>query len=160
MTNDDKPESVPEFDPTSFLARCREFDKLCDSVRPENKAALFDALVQVGITSVLVEFDGYGDSGQIENISAHAGQDVAVNLPNLNIVIARVEYGSHEIVRQTMLVKDAVEHLAYGFLEQTHSGWENNAGAYGDFHFDIAAQTITLNYNERFEDSEYTQHLF
>lgn len=160
MTNDDKPEFVPEFDPTSWLARHRELEKLCESVQLENKAVLFDALVQVGIKSVLVEFDGYGDSGQIENISAHAGQDVAVNLPNLNIVIARVEYGSHEIVRRTMSVKDAIEHLAYGFLEQTHGGWENNAGAYGDFHFDVADRTITLNYNERFEDSEYTEHVF
>jgi hypothetical protein len=55
---------------------------------------------------------------------------------------------------------EAIEQLAYDFLRETHDGWENNAGAYGDFYFDVAERTITLNYNERFEDSEYTQHVF
>ena len=48
-----------------------------ESIRPENKAVLFESLAQVGITTVLVEFDGYGDSGQIEDISAHAGPESA-----------------------------------------------------------------------------------
>lgn len=57
-------------------------------------------------------------------------------------------------------MKEAIERLAYDFLEETHDGWENNEGAYGDFLFDVAARTITLNYNERLETSEYTQHVF
>src|SRR5271168_4392669 len=35
-----------------------------------NKAAVFDALASANITSVTVEFDGEGDSGGIEHISA------------------------------------------------------------------------------------------
>ena len=31
----------------------------------------------------------------------------------------------------------------------THDGWENSDGAYGDFTFDVAERTITLDYNER-----------
>lgn len=123
------------------------------------KAALFEALAQVGITTVLVEFDGYGDSGQIEHISAHAGPDIAVSLPESNVEIARVDYSSLEIVRQTLSVKEAIEQLAYDFLEETHGGWENNEGAYGDFLFDVVERTITLNYNERIETSEYTRHV-
>jgi hypothetical protein len=42
----------------------------------------------------------------------------------------------------------------------THDGWENSDGAYGDFTFDIAERTITLDYNERYMQSEYSQHLF
>lgn len=76
------------------------------------------------------------------------------------MVIARVEYGSLEIVRETFTVKEAIERLAYDFLEETHGGWENNEGAYGDFLFDVTERMITLNYNERIETSEYTQHVF
>jgi hypothetical protein len=54
----------------------------------------------------------------------------------------------------------AIEQLAYDFLRETHAGWENNEGAYGDFHFDVTERSITLNYNERIETSEYTQHVF
>lgn len=57
-------------------------------------------------------------------------------------------------------MKEAIERLAYDFLEETHGGWENNEGAYGDFLFDVTERTITLNYNERIDTSEYTQHVF
>lgn len=159
MTNNN-PVPVPELDPTSWLAQEQARARLHDSIRPENKAVLFDALAQIGITTILVEFDGYGDSGQIEDISAHAGPDIAVNLPECNVEIARVECGSLEIVRQTLSAKEAIEQLAYDFLEETHGGWEDNQGAYGDFLFDVAERSITLNYNERIETSEYTQHVF
>lgn len=159
MTND-TPTPNPAFDTSSWLAQQQARATLEESIRPENKAFLFEALAQVGITTVLVEFDGYGDSGQIEDISAHAGPDIAVDLPRCNVEIARVEYGSLEIVREAFTVKEAIERLAYDFLEETHGGWENNEGAYGDFLFDVAARTITLNYNERIETSEYTQHVF
>jgi hypothetical protein len=42
---------------------------------PGNKTALFDALGAAKIT-VVVAFDGYGDSGQIENIDAKAVDEI------------------------------------------------------------------------------------
>jgi hypothetical protein len=56
--------------------------------------------------------------------------------------------------------EDAIEKLVYDLLEQTYSGWEDNQGAYGDFLFHVAERTITLNFNEGIETSEYTQHVF
>ena len=76
------------------------------------------------------------------------------------IEIALVQWGQSEIARPTQSVRDAVETLAYDFLEQTHGGWENNEGAYGEFTFDVGDRTIRLDYNERIETSEYTQHNF
>jgi hypothetical protein len=37
-----------------------------------NKAAVFDALTTVGITEVIVEFDGYGDSLRISGTEHYA----------------------------------------------------------------------------------------
>ena len=59
-----------------------------------------------------------------------------------------------------MTVHDAIERLVFEFLGMTHDGWENSDGAYGDFTFDIAERTITLDYNERYMQSEYSQHVF
>ena len=159
MTSNDTTNSSPLIDPTSWLARDREFEKLCDSIRPENKAAVFDILAQAGVTSVEVTFDGYGDSGQIEDIAAKAG-DKDVALPVVNVEVAHANWGNPDIVRVTHPLPQAIEQLAYDFLRETHAGWENNEGAYGDFYFDVAERTITLNYNERIETSEYTQHVF
>ena len=45
-------------------------------------------------------------------------------------------------------------------LSDTHGGWENNDGAYGEFCFDASARTIHLEFNERFTSSELYTHDF
>ncbi len=147
------------FDSASWLARDREFIRLRASVLPENKAALFQALANARVGTVEVLFNGYGDSGQIEQTTVE-GEDDNVDLQLIKIEFARVERGNPVVVRGTLSAKDAIEKLVYVLLEQNHAGWEINEGAYGDFVFDVAEQTITLNYNERIETSEYTQHVF
>ena len=56
--------------------------------------------------------------------------------------------------------EDVVEQLAYDFLSDTHGGWENNDGAYGEFCFDAGARCIHLEFNERFTSSELFTHEF
>ena len=126
---------------------------------PGNKAALFDTLAAAGITSVTVTFDGYGDSGQIEDITACGGDGVA-DLPEVEILIASAAWGDPGFAATTMTVEQAIEHLAYDFLSSTHGGWENNDGAYGEFIFDVAKRAISLDYNERYTASEYYSHEF
>lgn len=159
MTDDTISGPEPALDPTSWLAQEQAFAKLCESIRPENKAAVFDALAQAGITSIEVTFDGYADSGQIEDVAAKSG-DKDVALPAGSVELAHAEWGSSDIVRTTHPMPQAIERLAYDFLREAYAGWENNEGAFGDFHFDVASRMITLNYNERIETFEHTQHVF
>lgn len=81
-------------------------------------------------------------------------------MPSGEIEIARHVCGTPNIERQTQPISIAIETLAYDFLGQTHGGWENSDGAYGDFTFDVAERTITLDYNERHMESDYSQHVF
>ncbi len=124
-----------------------------------NKTALLEALALAGVTRVVVSFDGYGDSGQIENVEAQAGDD-QVAMPGAAIELAEAVWDQDEPILATSSVADAVERLAYDVLERTHSGWENSDGAYGDIVFDIAEETITLDYNERYTASENYTHAF
>ncbi|MDA8232170.1 MAG: hypothetical protein M0006_12605 [Magnetospirillum sp.] len=134
-------------------------DRLHAELQPHNKAALFDALTATGVTLVVVSFDGYGDSGQIENIEVKSADGIAA-MPEDKIEIASVVWGQPEPDRSTVSIADAIECLVYDLLNDTHYGWENNDGAYGDFTFDVAKRTITLDYNERYTASEYSQHVF
>jgi len=142
--------------PSWFQAE-QEYLRRSNEVLPGNKTVLFDALAAAGITSVIVEFDGYGDSGQIENIVAKAN-DAAAELPDERIEIFDPMWGSAELEKQTVTVREAIETLAYAFLRQTHAGWENNDGAYGDFTFDVTTRVISLDYNERYTSSEHYTH--
>ena len=155
MTDTDKP-ATPEFDMAASVARFfterDERNRRAEAVRPDNKTALFDALAAAGITLVTVTFDGSGDSGQIEDITAQS-DDRTVDLPQGEITIAK-------LTAISMSVEAAIEQLAYDFLSEAHGGWENNDGAYGEFSFDVAARTITLDYNERYTATEFYSHEF
>ena len=155
------PQSTPEpaINGTALDQKQREYGHRAEQTLAANKAVLFDSLAAAGIAGVTVTFDGYGDSGQIERIDVEAGEKTTP-LPSDRIEIARTFYESPEIERQTQTVHEAIETLVYDFLRQTHSGWEINDGAYGEFTFDVAQRTITLDYNERVETSEYSQHMF
>jgi hypothetical protein len=150
-------------DPTGFQ---REFDEkqrayklLSEAIHTANKEALFEPLAAAGIISVLVRFDGCGDSGQIEAIEVVSGEKPAT-LPAGTVQIQSVHWGACEAETRESSIGDAIETVVYDLLEETHSGWENNEGAYGEFTFDVSGRTITLDYNERYETSNYTQHNF
>ena len=146
------------FDFDTWQAQERERLRLMTELRPANKAALFDALRQVGINVIEVTFDGSGDSGQIETVEARAG-DTPAELPTDPVEFA--EPDEHAGVRRTMLTPaECIEKFVYDLLEETHSGWEINDGAYGEFTFDVEDKSITLAFNERFTDSQYFEHLF
>jgi hypothetical protein len=156
---DDTSTPASGFDSASWLARDQEFVSLCKSTLLENKAVLFDALAASCIDTVEVTFNGYADEGQIDGVVAD-GEGGDTDLHSIHVEIRRVEWGDQIVTRQTLSVKDAIEKLVHDILEQTYSGWENNQGAYGDFLFDVEERTITLNFNERIETSELTQHVF
>lgn len=53
-----------------------------------------------------------------------------------------------------MTLEAAIETLAWAYLEQTHSGWQDNDGAYGTFVFSVPDRSIKLEHNVRFTDVE------
>lgn len=132
---------------------------LARSALAENKAAIFHSLAAAAITTVVVHFDGSGDSGQIEDIDVQGAAD-RVALPDGPIEIASADWGALELHRTPLSPSDAIEQVVYDLLEQTYGGWENNEGAYGDFTFDVAEQLITLDFNARSETSENYRHVF
>ena len=113
--NDTQPS--PAFPPmlADWVEKDRELRRLAEEVLPLNKIALFDALAAAGIEIVTVVFDGCGDSGQIEDIEAKAG-DLVVALPADQIEIACPVWGGSEIERRTQSVRDAIE--ASGILQK------------------------------------------
>jgi len=69
---------------------------------------LFDALAAAGVTLIVVTFDGYGDSGQIENIEVKAGGAV-VAMPVDEVQIAEAIWDQPEPNRSTVSIADAID---------------------------------------------------
>ena len=100
----------------------RELARITKEVLLANKTALFDALAAAGITTVIVNFDGCGDSGQVEMIEARTG-DVDCALPDVDVEIAAANWRCTAIDRKPGPVREAIETLVYDVLSQTHDGW-------------------------------------
>ena len=114
------------------------------------KAGLFDFLEANGIVLVTVDFDGCGDSGQIEGMTAF-DEHGEVALPATGFGAPDAAEAAADA---SSPIADVIETLAYDLLETEHGGWENNDGAYGEFRFDVVARSITLECNMRFTSSE------
>ena len=142
-----------------FLARYALYLKAVAKANEMNKAIVFDALAAAGLTLVEVEFDGEGDSGQIEGVYAYAG-DARTELPESFLTLYQAAQNKGEPRTTNVSLHDAIETLCYDYLAQTHGGWENNDGAYGTFEFDIRKRSIHLDFNERFSDSTNYSHDF
>lgn len=127
---------------------------------PHNKATLFGALAAAGIAMVVVCFDGSGDSGQIESLDAFNADGASIELPDVKIDIRKATLGKSVLSVALRLVREVIETMTYDLLRETHDGWEDNDGAYGEFTFSIAERSISLDYNERFLESSNYQHEF
>lgn len=99
--------------------------------------ALLKRLRDLGVATATAHYEGYGDSGEIEDPAAKDATGKEVALP----------------AEMAEAVKDA----AYEYLEQSHGGWEINEGSFGDFSIDVASGRQRLEHNERFESTEYSE---
>lgn len=143
---------------TRYEADRAAFKAEATRLREANKAALFAVLESHTITQIVVSFDGYGDGGQVENIEAASGGKI-VPLPDDDVDLTFARHGRESEAR-TEPLGEAIESMAYDCLEETHCGWENNDGAYGEFIFRVGDDTITLDYNERYTATESYEHDF
>jgi hypothetical protein len=140
----------------TIYARHKELSVKANELK---KTALFDALAPAGITSIHVDFDGEGDSGQINGVSALAG-DQPTQLPATQVTLHRLHWGHTQSEPSEFTLAEAIETLCYDYLEQEHGGWENNDGGYGEFTIDVAERTIDLEFYSRYTDYNKFSHSF
>ena len=155
MTDIDQPDNLAAT-VQDWTANANAYAARKAEVLPENRAAIFDTLERHGIQTVTMSFDGYGDSGQIDDVSVAAGKPH--DLAAIDIDQKQARWGEDAIETITVTLRTAIEDLGYAFLEEMHCGWENNEGGSGEFVFDVAARTITLDFHERYISTETYYH--
>jgi hypothetical protein len=137
------------------------------------KELVFDALKQSQVREVIVDFDGAGDSGQINDVlyKKNVGKKEGVSddtLDNLDIEGAEVVHSTKwdkdkdkwvDVMKPATL-RDLIEQLCYDLLEANHGGWEINEGSFGEFHLIVKDNTIELTYNQRVESIETEEETY
>lgn len=130
-------------DPDAWIARWKAEAEQRERTVSLMKPALLDALKARGVATVIADYDGEGDSGQIERIMLRdgAGAPVTADRP-LTLALAS---GS----RQYASLAEAVDAFAWDVLAVYHAGFENNDGGFGMLEIQVAERTVRIDHNDR-----------
>lgn len=138
----------------------RELGKKC---LEKNKAVLLPILKSAGISVVEVEYDGAGDSGQINDVSAYRVQGEIPNQKSLRYALPKeavtIELPSRDggVREFTDTVEEVIRELCWELLEMNHPGWENNDGGCGTFTFHVGDELkIELSHVDYIVHEEHT----
>jgi len=119
-----------------------------------NQKTIFAALAALGIESVELRFDGYGDSGQIDDVIVSDAKELTGE-----VMVEEVVHDETKRKRACPL-EDAVENLCYDILGRQMPGWMDNEGSFGVFTLNVESRAVELEFTNRFVAYETTQHCF
>ena len=144
MTQSDKQsaDAGPEapLNETSSFSLERYHKERLSNVR-KNLPVAAEQLKAAGVARVDIYYDGCGDSGQIEDVRYFDAQRKWIKSPP-----------------PLTITEGALRELFYDLLETRHAGWENNDGAFGEFEWDLIADTLHHSHSERYTECETTEH--
>ena len=120
---------------TDFYAQMLETQRRAAEQRVETRAALLSELRALGVRSIEVQYEGYGDSGNIE--------DVVVTPDTISL--------SEELRRR-------VEDFGWDFAYALSPGFENNEGGYGELTWVLATDNIDVSHSNRYIETKTTEH--
>jgi hypothetical protein len=126
--------------PTNSFSLDQYYREKLDNFRRELPEAARQ-LKEAGVEVVHINYDGCGDSGQIEDITYLDAAGKALD-PASKVTIA----------------EDRLMDLFYDLTQARHPGWENNDGAFGEFEWNLTADTLHHSHSDRFTDYDTTEH--
>ena len=130
-----------------------------DDIRARNKAIVFAALAEAGIHKVTVEYDGGGDSGQIEDVAAWNAADEKIPFPSdRKIQLLSENPGSSP--RPSRTLEDSGRTLSPGTISKSIPAGKTTTALSAPSSSTFPARTITLEHNERYTEVNTTSHEF
>lgn len=104
------------------------------------KAFLFDYLAALDVAVVEIYYNGSGDDGQIDTITARRSDNSTIPLqsgPSISHVVA----GETETYQS---IRDYLDSFAWDVIETEHEGFEIDDGGCGTLTVDVVARTLRL----------------
>lgn len=118
-----------------FYAQMLEAQKRAAEGRVITRAALLTELRALGVTTIEVQYEGYGDSGNVE--------DVVVAPDTITL--------SEELRRR-------LEDFGWDFAYSLSPGFENNEGGYGELTWTLETDKIDVSHSNRYIETSTTEH--
>ena len=131
-----------------------------------NKEFLLEALSEAGAVSAEIEYNGSGDSGQVESVIVLDKKGSALKLASNTVKIYSVSSTfegkgwENKFVLEEKKLGDALSSLAELLLDYNHTDWYNNDAGFGKVVVDLKEGSIKLQHNQRIMTDEYSEFDF
>jgi len=120
---------------TDFYAQILESQRRAAEQRVETRATLLSELRTLGVTNIEVQYEGYGDSGNVEDV---------VVTPDTIIL--------------TEDLRRRAEDFGWDFAYALSPGFENNEGGYGELTWSLETDKIDVSHSNRYIETNTTEH--
>ena len=120
---------------TDFYAQILESQRRAAEQRVETRATLLSELRTLGVTNIEVQYEGYGDSGNVEDV---------VVTPDTIIL--------------TEDLRRRAEDFGWDFAYALCPGFENNEGGYGELTWSLETDKIDVSHSNRYIETKTTEH--
>jgi hypothetical protein len=127
--------------------------------RTHNKNLIFAALADLGIHRVTIDYDGSGDSGQIDSIEAWNAANEKIPLPSIRKVYSWRRRTPAILSTPSAWRQRSRSSPGTIFMTITTAGRTTTAPS-APSSFDVPARTITLEHNERYTQLNTSTHEF
>lgn len=128
-----------------------------------NKSIVINKLIELGATVAEIDYNGSGDSGQVEEIR------VLKNKKEVSLKDQHVSYYERQdqfngsgwnssFTKKTVSLEEALEKIAEDLLDYNGIDWYNNDGGYGIVRVDLKDQKLKLEHNQRIMSEQYEEH--
>lgn len=119
------------------------------------KQAIFPILAAHGIARVIIDYNGEGDEGQVNDVLAFDAAGEQVDLPTVDCERHQLGYDG-TIASDVTDLASALDSFATEALCALYMGWEDNAGSCGELEILTEPRTVTLTHNWRIETFDTT----
>lgn len=150
---------------SDFAQSVVTYSQNCQQAQAHNRKVLRDALFDLGVTEVVVEYSGGGDSGDVSDVLCQPESLLSsITSKQIEILDACCSFNGSAYVsltkNYTSSLREALGAFAMGWLEIEHGGWEINDGGSGSMTIDVMTNRFTLNHSEYYQESkEYEYEL-
>jgi hypothetical protein len=118
-----------------------------ENVSKINIERLCEALTNRKVSFVKINFDGSGDSGQVEYVNFYAADGDEISVDDLEFKY--IKHANGEKTEYMRSATDFLEDVVYDILYDHYGGWEINDGSFGDVTFDATTGNMKIDFNER-----------
>ncbi len=116
------------------------------------KEACLGLLRNLGVVSVEADYNGWGDEGQVDTITAVKADNSEVNLKRHPYLLR-----DNDHIRT---LHDLIEEFSWDAVQHFHEGFHNNDGGSGTVTIDVVTGHVKIEHDDNVVETVRSEHTF